>query len=69
MCYNILESGGIMLLIAENIQKTYSDKILLDHITLSVDQKDKIGIIGANGCGKSTLLKIISVNLKVKRVK
>ena len=64
MCYNILESGGIMLLIAENIQKTYSDKILLDHITLSVDQKDKIGIIGANGCGKSTLLKIISGKLE-----
>ncbi|HOE06374.1 MAG TPA: ABC-F family ATP-binding cassette domain-containing protein [Bacilli bacterium] len=53
-----------MLLIAENIQKTYSDKILLDHITLSVDQKDKIGIIGANGCGKSTLLKIISGKLE-----
>ncbi len=64
MCYNILESGEIMLLIAENIQKTYSDKILLDHITLSIDQKDKIGIIGANGCGKSTLLKIISGNLE-----
>ncbi|MBP6904264.1 MAG: ABC-F family ATP-binding cassette domain-containing protein [Bacilli bacterium] len=54
----------MMLLIAENIQKTYSDKILLDHITLSVDQKDKIGIIGANGCGKSTLLKIISGKLE-----
>jgi len=64
MCYNILESGGIMLLIAENIQKTYSDKILLDHITLSIDQKDKIGIVGANGCGKSTLLKIISGKLE-----
>ncbi|HOD61526.1 MAG TPA: ABC-F family ATP-binding cassette domain-containing protein [Bacilli bacterium] len=53
-----------MLLIAENIQKTYSDKILLDHITLSIDQKDKIGIVGANGCGKSTLLKIISGKLE-----
>ncbi|NLT01077.1 MAG: ABC-F family ATP-binding cassette domain-containing protein [Acholeplasmataceae bacterium] len=54
----------MMLLIAENIQKTYSDKILLDHITLSIDQKDKIGIVGANGCGKSTLLKIISGKLE-----
>ncbi|MDD2492399.1 MAG: ATP-binding cassette domain-containing protein, partial [Bacilli bacterium] len=53
-----------MLLIAENIKKTYSDKILLDGVTLNIDQKDKIGIIGVNGCGKSTLLKIISGHLE-----
>lgn len=64
MWYNILESGETMLLIAENIRKTYSDKILIDDVTLNIDQKDKIGIIGANGCGKSTLLKIISGHLE-----
>lgn len=53
-----------MLLIAENIKKTYSDKILLDGVTLNIDQKDKMGIIGANGCGKSTFLKIMAGRLE-----
>lgn len=49
-----------MLLIAENIKKSHSEKILLNDISLNIEEKDKIGIIGVNGCGKSTLLKILS---------
>ncbi|HHP7232691.1 MAG TPA: ABC transporter ATP-binding protein [Xenococcaceae cyanobacterium] len=35
-------------------------KLILDQIDLTINQGEKIGIIGANGSGKSTLLKIIS---------
>lgn len=48
------------LLTAENISKSYSEKILLDNINLGINEGDKIGVIGINGTGKSTLLKIIA---------
>lgn len=35
-------------------------KIVLDKIDLTIDQGEKIGIVGANGSGKSTILKVIS---------
>jgi ABC transport system ATP-binding/permease protein len=46
------------LLSIENISKSYSEKQLLDNISLGINEGDKIGIIGVNGVGKSTLLKI-----------
>lgn len=48
------------ILNAENISKSYSDKILLKNISLGISEGDKIGVIGINGTGKSTLLKIIA---------
>jgi ABC transport system ATP-binding/permease protein len=48
------------LISLENIEKSYVEKILLDRISLGINEGDKIGIIGINGTGKSTLLKIIA---------
>lgn len=50
----------MILLNAENIKKSYTEKPLLVSVDLSIDQADKIGLIGVNGSGKSTLLKIIA---------
>ena len=44
----------------ENVSKNYGFKPLFEGVTLGLDEKDKIGIIGANGSGKSTLLKVIA---------
>ena len=44
----------------EHISKLYGDKMILEDLSCSVDEGDKIGIIGINGTGKSTLLRIIS---------
>lgn len=48
------------ILNAENISKSYSEKILLKNISLGISEGDKIGVIGINGTGKSTFLKIIA---------
>lgn len=47
------------LITIENLTKGYSEKNLIDNISLNINEGDKIGLIGVNGTGKSTLLKII----------
>ena len=48
------------LITLDKISKSYSEKILLDNVTLNINEGDKIGLIGLNGAGKSTLLKIVA---------
>ena len=50
----------MILLNAEGISKSYSEKILLDNVSLGINEGDKIGLIGVNGTGKSTFLKILA---------
>jgi len=47
------------VLTIDNISKSYGMKTLFQEVTFTVNDYDKIGIIGINGSGKSTLLKII----------
>lgn len=47
------------LITLENISKNYSEKKLLNNISLGINDGEKIGVIGINGTGKSTLLKIV----------
>ncbi|MDD6236393.1 MAG: ABC-F family ATP-binding cassette domain-containing protein [Clostridiales bacterium] len=50
----------MILLSAENIDKSYGEKPLLKKISFTVNDSDKIGLVGVNGTGKSTLLRIIA---------
>ena len=54
------EVSAHMLLSAENISKSYSEKSLLKDVSLYIDKGDKIGVIGVNGAGKSTFLRILA---------
>lgn len=42
-----------------NISKRFVHKTLLDNVSLLIEEKSKIGMIGRNGAGKTTLLKIL----------
>jgi ATPase subunit of ABC transporter with duplicated ATPase domains len=48
-----------MLLSVEQISKSYGDNQVLNHVTLTLQDGQKLGLVGANGVGKSTLLRII----------
>lgn len=50
----------MVLITAKHIKKSFSEKQLLEDVSLSIDEGDKIGLVGVNGSGKSTLLKIIA---------
>ena len=41
-------------------EKSFGDKILMTNVKFSIDDGEKIGIVGRNGIGKSTLFNILS---------
>lgn len=49
-----------MLVSLTNINKFYNGNQVLSNVSLTIDENDRIGLVGVNGCGKSTLLKIIT---------
>ena len=48
------------LLTAEHLTKSYTERLLFDDTDFSINEGDKIGLIGINGTGKSTLLKLVA---------
>ena len=50
----------MVLITCENLKKSYTEKPLIDGLSITINDTDKIGLVGVNGTGKSTLLKIIA---------
>ena len=48
------------ILTLQNIKKDFGIKEILREATFSIEENDKVGLIGVNGSGKSTLLKMIA---------
>lgn len=42
-----------------DLNKSFAGRTLFDNLNLSVNEKERIGIVGRNGCGKTTLFKIL----------
>ncbi len=42
------------------LSQAYGSVVLLDDVSLGVDDTDRIGVVGANGAGKTTLLEIVA---------
>ena len=49
-----------MIITIENFAKSYGEKQLFQGVGFSMDEGDKVGIVGINGTGKSTFLKAIA---------
>nr|MBP8954810.1 ABC-F family ATP-binding cassette domain-containing protein [Armatimonadota bacterium] len=47
------------LISVHNLTKYYGTDLILDGVSLSIDNRDRLGLIGANGTGKTTLCRIL----------
>ena len=50
---------GTQVIEAENLQKGFGDRVLIDGLSFSLPRNGIVGVIGPNGVGKSTLFKTI----------
>ena len=48
------------LITIEHLKKSYTERLLFDDTAFSINEGEKVGLIGINGTGKSTLLKIVA---------
>ena len=49
----------MIILSAQHIAKSFGVNAVLRDVSLTVQQGDRIGLVGVNGCGKSTLMRIL----------
>ena len=56
LCYNI----SSMIADIHITEKSFGDKTLMKDVKFSVDDDEKVGVVGRNGVGKSTLFGILS---------
>jgi len=50
---------GKVVIEAENVNKAYGDRLLMEDVTFSLPPGGIVGIIGPNGAGKTTLFRMI----------
>lgn len=48
------------VLACNNIKKVFIDKLIFEHVSININEGEKVAIVGMNGTGKSTLLNILS---------
>jgi len=48
----------------QGVSKAYGERILIDHLDLTIPAGSIVGVIGANGAGKTTLLRMITAQEK-----
>ncbi len=58
--FNSTGFWGDNVLKLSGIEKAYDDKIIINDLNITIENGDRIALIGDNGCGKTTLLDIIS---------
>ena len=50
----------MIILSVQNVAKSFGINAVLRDVSLTIQQGERIGLVGVNGCGKSTLMRIIA---------
>ncbi len=48
------------MLTAHHLYKTYGPQLILQDVSFSISNNERVGLIGPNGCGKTTLMRILA---------
>ena len=60
-CGRVLYRGGVTVLVdAAGVSVSRSDRVLFDGLSVTVTDRDRLGVVGINGTGKSTLLRVLA---------
>ncbi len=55
-----MSDGLSGLLITDNLVKKFDDALVVDGVSLSINQGEIFALLGSSGCGKSTLLRMLA---------
>src|SRR5688572_32391166 len=53
-------AGRTTMIQLAQLHKTFGDRILFDHVTWQIGDRERVGLCGPNGAGKTTLLRILA---------
>ena len=53
------KKSGQLVVYAQNLNKNFANKCIINDFSIQIKRGDRIGIVGPNGIGKTTLLKIL----------
>jgi ATP-binding cassette subfamily F protein uup len=50
----------VSILDARGLKKAFGPQVLSDDVSLTIEEGERVGLVGKNGCGKSTLAKMLA---------
>lgn len=53
----------MIVLSATDITVSFGTRVILSHVSFSLQENDRMGLVGVNGCGKSTLFRVLTGEL------
>ncbi|MFF4397350.1 ABC transporter ATP-binding protein [Streptomyces sp. NPDC001480] len=55
-----MESRRQTGVVVEQVVRRFGDRVVLDHLDLTIDEGELVILLGPSGCGKSTLLRLLA---------